>query len=95
MANVDPEQDVAQPVTFSRRAAGKAADRIEHEPWMLQAGSELWRRLLPLMPEGRPIAEMMMRMAQLPARALEALTLAAVEKPDWAKELLAKLGRDD
>ncbi len=68
------------------------ADRIEYEPWMLQAGAELWRQLLPLLPPDRPTAEMLMHLSQLPPAALEPLMLAVVERPDWARELLAGLG---
>lgn len=76
------------------RQVVEAADRIEFEPWMLQAGAELWRELLPLLPIGRPVAEMVMHMARLPARSLECLMLAVVENKDWARELLASLGQD-
>jgi hypothetical protein len=76
------------------KAVVRAADRIEHEAWMLQAGSELWRRLLPLFPDNRPVAEMVMHMARLPPRALESLTLAVIEEPEWARELLDSLGRN-
>jgi hypothetical protein len=69
-----------------------AADKIEHEPWMLQAGAELWRRLLPLLPDDRPVAQIIMHMARLPAKSLEALMLAVVEKPEWARELIAAMG---
>ncbi len=71
-----------------------AADRIEYEPWMLQAGSELWRQLLPLLPDVRPLSEMLMHIARLPARSLECLMLAVVENKDWARELLAGLGQE-
>jgi hypothetical protein len=73
----------------------KAADRIEYEPWMLQVGPELWRRLLPLLPDDRPVAEMLMHMARLSARSLECLTLAVLENQDWARELFASLGRTE
>jgi hypothetical protein len=76
----------------------RQTDRIEFEPWMLQSGGELWRRLLAVLPEGRPIAEMLMHVARLPARSLESLMLAVIEEPEWARELLAKLeqpGRDE
>jgi hypothetical protein len=76
-------------------AVMKAADRIEHEPWMLQAGSELWRRLLPLLPDDRPLAQVIMHLARLPAQSLESLMLAVIEQPDWAKEMLAALGAGD
>jgi hypothetical protein len=69
------------------------ADRIEYEPAMLQAGAELWRRLLPLLPDDRPVAEALMQVARLPPRALDALMQAVVDRPDWARELLAGLPR--
>jgi hypothetical protein len=71
------------------------ADRIEFEPWMLQTGGELWRRLLAVLPEGRAPAEMVMHLARLPPRSLESLMLAVIEQPDWARELLAGLGTSD
>jgi hypothetical protein len=72
----------------------KATDRIEYESWMLQVGSELWRQLLPLLPDDRPVSEMVMHMARLPARSLERLMFAVVENGVWARELLAGLGRE-
>ena len=68
-----------------------AADGIDFEPWMLQTGGELWRRLLAVLPDGRPVAEMLMHLARLPARSLETLILAVIEQPPWASELLAGL----
>ena len=67
-------------------------DRIEFEPWMLQTGGELWRRLLAVLPEGRPLPDMLMHIARLPAKSLEALVLAVIEQPEWARELLAGVG---
>jgi hypothetical protein len=69
-----------------------ATDRLEYEPWMLQSGGELWRRLLAVLPKDRPPAEMLMHLARLPAHSLESLMLAVIEQPDWARELLASLG---
>jgi hypothetical protein len=71
-----------------------AADRIEFEPWMLQTGGELWRRLLEVVPEGRPMAHVLMCMARLPGKSLQSLMRAVIEQPEWARELLAKL-RDE
>jgi hypothetical protein len=58
---------------------------------MLQTGGELWRRFLLALPEGRPVAEMLMHVARLPTTSLEALIQAVIENPAWAKELLAGL----
>ncbi len=68
-----------------------AADRIEYEPWMLQTGGELWRRFLAVIPEGQPVAEILMHMSRLPPNSLQSLVQAVIERPDWAKELLANL----
>lgn len=73
----------------------QAADGPHFEPWMLQTGGELWRRLLAVRPHGRPLAEMLMHLARLPARSLETLMLAVIEQPQWASELLAGLGASD
>jgi hypothetical protein len=76
------------------RSVMDAADRLELEPWMLQTGGELWRRLLQLMPDGRPLAHVLMCMARLPPRSLHSLIEAVFEQPDWARELLVKLRYD-
>ena len=68
-----------------------AVDNIEFEPWMLQTGGELWRRLLELIPPGGPIADVLMRLARLPAQSLESLVRAVIEQPQWARELLTAL----
>ena len=68
-------------------------DRIEWEPWMLQTGGEFWRRLLALLPDGWPLAEILMKLARLPASSLESLMLAVIEHPERAREQLADLGR--
>jgi hypothetical protein len=70
----------------------RAADRLEYEPWMLQSGGELWRRLLAALPDDRPQADVLMHLARLPPHSLESLMLAVIERPEWARELLASLG---
>jgi hypothetical protein len=74
------------------RGVMRSADGIHFEPWMLQTGGELWRRLLAVAPADRPMAQVLMHLARLPAKSLEALMLAVLEQPDWARELLARLG---
>jgi hypothetical protein len=73
------------------RHVTRETDRLEYEPWMLQTGGELWRRLLPLMPDGMPVAEVLMHLARLPATSLESLVLAVLESPNAARERLAEL----
>ena len=62
---------------------------------MLQTGGELWRRLLAVLPEGRPLASMLMHLARLPAKPLEDLVRAVIEEPARPAELLAGLGGSD
>jgi hypothetical protein len=70
-------------------------DRIEFETWMLQSGGELWRRFLAVLPEGRPVATMLMHVARLPAKSLESLMLDVIEQPQRARDALAELAGPD
>jgi hypothetical protein len=74
------------------RTVMSTADRIEYEPWMLQTGGELWRRLLAVVPDRRPMADLLMHMARLPPQALHTLVAEVIERPAWARELMAALG---
>ncbi len=69
-----------------------AADHIEFEPWMLQTGGELWRRVLAVVPEKVQVAQILMHMARLPAHSLHSLVQAVIDRPEWAREVLASLG---
>jgi hypothetical protein len=71
----------------------EATDRLELEPWMLQSGGELWRRLLASIPDGRPVAQVLMHLARLPARVLESTIAAVIERPERAQGRLAGIGR--
>jgi hypothetical protein len=68
-----------------------AADRIEYEPWMLQVGAELWRRFLTLLPTTASMAQILTHLSQLPPPSLEELTMAIVDDPTWARELVEGL----
>lgn len=68
------------------------ADRLAYEPWMLQTGGELWRRLLAVAPQHFPIAELLMHMARLPPEPLHALLVSVIEQTDLAREVMASLG---
>jgi hypothetical protein len=71
----------------------RGADKLEYEPWMLQSGGELWRRLLMLIPpDGMPVAEVLMHLSRLPAASLESLVRAVIEQSDDARRRLARLG---
>ena len=41
----------------------------------------------------RPVAEMLMHLARLPAKSLESLMLAVIEQPQWDVPLLAELSQ--
>lgn len=69
----------------------ETADKIEYETWLMQAGSELWRRLLAVLPDDRTLSENLMRIARLRPQPLERLMMAVIEKPDWARQLIAGL----
>jgi len=71
----------------------READQLEYEPWMLQTGGELWRRLLLVVPADRPIAEVLMHLARLPPNSLESLVRAVIDQPEWARELIAGIGQ--
>lgn len=66
-------------------------DRLEYEPWMLQSGGELWRKLLAVAPEGVRYADLLMHLARLPARTLEFIILAVLEEPPAARARLEQL----
>jgi hypothetical protein len=68
------------------------ADQLEYEVWSLQVGPELWRRLLAVMPDDRPLPEVLMHIARLDPQPLEHLMLAVIEEPQQARQLLAKFG---
>ena len=57
-------------------------DRLEFEPWMLQSGSELWRRLLASLPDDAVIARVLMDLARLPATDLESRIAAVIDRAD-------------
>lgn len=71
--------------------AVRAADKIEYEPWMLQTGGELWRRLLGVLPLGTPLQRALMCLARLTPEPLERVMLAVIEQPESAREALARL----
>jgi hypothetical protein len=68
------------------------ADQIEYECWLMQAGPELWRRLLSVLPHDQPLATVLMHLARLDPESLERVMLAVVEEPERARRLLEQLG---
>ena len=68
------------------------ADQLEYEAWLLQAGPEMWRRLLALAPRDRPLARVVMHIARLDPESLEQLMLRIIEDPSSARTCLQRLG---
>jgi hypothetical protein len=66
------------------------ADQIEYELWLLQAGQEMWRRLLSVLPRERPMPEVLMHIARLNPPAIERLMLTVINDPVEARELLSE-----
>jgi hypothetical protein len=69
----------------------KVTDRIELEPWMIQSGGELWRRLLAALPDGCPVARVLMNLARLPAESLHSALESVIQQSDEAGDRLARL----
>jgi len=66
-------------------------DQLDLEPWMLQTGGELWRRLLAVVPHGCSIAKVLMQLARQPAGTLESVLAEVIEQRNDAAECFAKL----
>lgn len=74
----------------SYAAAVDAADRLEEETWLMQAGAELWRRLLAVIPRGVTPAVALAHIAELPADRLERLMIAvATRDPEVGPSIAA------
>jgi hypothetical protein len=69
-----------------------AADRVEYEAWLLQAGPAMWRRFIAVVPRDRPLAQTMMNVAKLDPEPLEKLMMQIMEKPSLAARMLSGLG---
>jgi hypothetical protein len=67
------------------------ADQIEYETWMIQAGSEMWRRLLTAVPNNKSLPETLMHLARLDPAPLEQLMMSVVEDPAQARAWLEEL----
>jgi hypothetical protein len=69
----------------------QVTDRVDLEPWMLQSGGELWRRLLAALPNECPIAHALMKLARLPAEELHSVMAEVIEQSESASPRLAAL----
>ena len=70
-------------------------DRVDHEPWMLQSGGELWRRLLAAVPDDCSIAHVLMHLARLPAEALKSIVADVITESESASRRVADLVRGE
>lgn len=64
------------------------ADRVDYEWWELQAGPELWRRLLAAMPQDSSPAKVLMHVALLDPLALDVLMHNVLENRGLARRTL-------
>jgi hypothetical protein len=69
----------------------ESVDRLEFEPWLLQSGGELWRRLLAAIPDHSSIAHVVMHLARLPGEALQSILADVITEPASASRRLAHL----
>jgi hypothetical protein len=69
------------------------SDRIDLEPWMLQSGGELWRRLLATLPDGCSVARVLMNLALLPAEDLHSALESVIQQSKDAGNRLAPLAK--
>jgi len=67
------------------------ADRIEYEPWLMQAGPAMWRRLLAVAPRGVELPHTLMQLAMLEPQRLDALMITVIEQPEEARRQLVEL----
>jgi hypothetical protein len=75
---------------FTYRKVIAVTDQLDLEPWMLQSGGELWRRLLETIADGS-IAKVLMQLARMPAGTLEPLLARVIEQREDARQLLAEV----
>jgi hypothetical protein len=83
--------DLDEPTT---RTVLRHADNIEHEPYLIQVGPELWRRFLKVKPRNIPMADLYQALSQQSPDDLHAIISAVIEEPEKAERLLRDLISD-
>ncbi len=68
----------------------ETTDHIEYEVWMMQAGAELYRRWLKVIPAGLPLADALMHVSRMDPDTLEHVMLATLEQPGAATAMLSR-----
>ena len=71
------------------------ADDIEHEPYLIQIGPELWRQFLKAKPTGASLADIITSLAVQEPDHLHKIVTAVVENPEEASSLLNVLSDDE
>lgn len=71
----------------------RQADKLEEEGWLMQAGAELWRRLLAVLPAGASLPRTLMNVALLPPHALDDVMRTVAADPMAARSLIGSLAR--
>ena len=69
------------------------ADRLHYEPWLLQAGPEMWRRFLAVVPRDLGIPHSLMNVSMMVPEQHERFMFAVLESPENAKRMIQELAR--
>ncbi|MBD3408408.1 MAG: hypothetical protein GF411_19955 [Candidatus Lokiarchaeota archaeon] len=67
------------------------ADRLEDEPWLIQIGPEMWRKLLDAMPDKTKKADIVTALNKLPPKQMHDLIMKILDDPVKARPELEKL----
>lgn len=67
------------------------ADDVRHEPYLIQVGPEIWRKLLAVKPRDVSIAQLYQALAMQEPDRLHEIIYRVLKEPDEAGELLASL----
>lgn len=75
------------------RAVVHHADKLEHEPWQIQVGPELWRRFLSVIPRKVNLSELVAKFSQLDPDEVHDILEKVISNPEHAREILGELMR--
>ena len=67
------------------------ADQLDYEAWLLQAGPEMWRKFIGVVPRQLSLAETMMNVARMDPEPLEGFMFDVIEEPNRATDELLRL----
>jgi len=72
-------------------ALQRYSDILEDEPWLIQIGPELWRRMLKVIPKDVPLSELVMELGMMDPGNLHKVMDATIDYPEDAKEMLGEI----